>query len=173
MYDSRRLVTSHDPAYIRWNQWIFLRFLENGLAYRAEVTFPKISTPEFILPGDDPTVPGYKGHRVEILAEGQQFVAYGIHPDTLASYQWLQGGPDTVPVAKCAGGRTHRCRAPPPLARTAGGQQPSRGADDPHSRGGGLRILAIHRATSNGPRGRRLIRGACLLLLLEDRQLLA
>jgi leucyl-tRNA synthetase len=34
-YDWRRLVYSHDPTYIRWSQWIFLRFLEAGLAYRA------------------------------------------------------------------------------------------------------------------------------------------
>jgi putative DNA primase/helicase len=66
------------------------------LAYRTETPFRKISTAEFILPGDDWTVPGYKGHRVEILAEGQQFVAYGIHPDTRQPYQWLRGGPDTI-----------------------------------------------------------------------------
>ncbi len=35
-YDWRRTVMSHDPSYIRWTQWIFLRFLEAGLAYRAE-----------------------------------------------------------------------------------------------------------------------------------------
>ena len=35
-YDWRREVKSHDPAYIRWTQWIFLRFLEAGLAYRDE-----------------------------------------------------------------------------------------------------------------------------------------
>jgi leucyl-tRNA synthetase len=35
-YDWRRVVKSHDPSYIRWTQWIFLRFLEAGLAYRAE-----------------------------------------------------------------------------------------------------------------------------------------
>jgi leucyl-tRNA synthetase len=34
-YDWRRVVTSHDPQYIRWSQWIFTRFLEAGLAYRA------------------------------------------------------------------------------------------------------------------------------------------
>jgi hypothetical protein len=68
------------------------------LCYRTETPFPKISTDEFALPGDDPTVPGYKWHRVEILAEGQQFVAYGIHPDTLRPYEWLHGGPDTVPL---------------------------------------------------------------------------
>ena len=34
VYDWRRMVTSHDPSYIRWTQWIFLRFHEQGLAYR-------------------------------------------------------------------------------------------------------------------------------------------
>lgn len=31
---SRKVVTS-DPEYYRWNQWIFLKMLEEGLAYRA------------------------------------------------------------------------------------------------------------------------------------------
>ncbi len=35
-YDWRRMVSSHDPEYIRWTQWIFLQFYEAGLVYRAE-----------------------------------------------------------------------------------------------------------------------------------------
>ena len=35
-YDWRRLVRSHDPSYMRFNQVIFNRFLEAGLAYRKK-----------------------------------------------------------------------------------------------------------------------------------------
>jgi hypothetical protein len=62
------------------------------LCYRADVTFRKIATSRLIMPDGNEA-------QIEILAEGQQFVAYGIHPDTLAPYEWLQDGPDAVPWA--------------------------------------------------------------------------
>src|ERR1700692_2150586 len=34
VYDWRRDIRSHDPQYIRFNQVIFTKFLESGLAYR-------------------------------------------------------------------------------------------------------------------------------------------
>jgi leucyl-tRNA synthetase len=34
MYDWRREVASHDPGFIKWTQWIFLRMYEAGLVYR-------------------------------------------------------------------------------------------------------------------------------------------
>lgn len=53
-------------------------------AYRAEDLFPKVDTGEWL------DQQGRKG-KVEILADGQQFVAAHIHPDTGKPYQWLDG----------------------------------------------------------------------------------
>ena len=36
VYDWRREIKSHDPLYIRFTQWIFLRLFEAGLAYRKQ-----------------------------------------------------------------------------------------------------------------------------------------
>jgi len=33
-YDWSREIASHDPAFYRWTQWLFVKLFENGLAYR-------------------------------------------------------------------------------------------------------------------------------------------
>jgi len=46
-YDWSRMVQSHDPAYYKWDQWIFLKMFEKGLAYRKKAPVnwcPKCNT---------------------------------------------------------------------------------------------------------------------------------
>jgi hypothetical protein len=61
------------------------------LVYRPHQRFAKIQTPELIFPG------GSKA-KLELLADGQQFVAAGIHPDTGAPFRWLDESPADVPI---------------------------------------------------------------------------
>jgi P4 family phage/plasmid primase-like protien len=65
------------------------------LLYCTDTPFTKRSSPFFV------DGAGLK-HRVEILADGQQFVAYGTHPDTGQPYEWIsfEGEPvDLDPAA--------------------------------------------------------------------------
>ena len=61
--------------------------------YRVEAPIRKLSTPTLIL-GDG------SEHKVEILAEGQQFVAFGVHPDTGQPYRWGEQSPLDTPFAE-------------------------------------------------------------------------
>lgn len=58
------------------------------LPLRTLTPFRKIATAFFKLPSDDLE----KHSRVEVLAEGQQFVAYAVHPFTRRPYEWNGGG---------------------------------------------------------------------------------
>lgn len=60
--------------------------------YRAAVPLGKMETPELILP-DGTKV------QVESMGEGQQIVAFGVHPDTRQPYAWPEASPLDVPVA--------------------------------------------------------------------------
>ncbi|HXP99350.1 MAG TPA: DUF3987 domain-containing protein, partial [Solirubrobacteraceae bacterium] len=63
---------------------------------QAEAPFEKLQTRGYRLPGDNPED---KTHKVEILASGQQFVAYNQHPDTGRPYEWNGAGdPLSVPI---------------------------------------------------------------------------
>lgn len=62
---------------------------KRALIYRTELApFKKLEF-SFRLKTD---APDDKPHKIEILADGQQVVAYGIHPDTKKEYQWVTKG---------------------------------------------------------------------------------
>ena len=74
------------------------------LAFRAEQPFAKVQTPELIL--HDGTVV-----RVEVLATGQQFVGFGIHPDTKRDYFWPARSPLDVPASELPAVTAVQCAA--------------------------------------------------------------
>ena len=60
--------------------------------FRCTESVPKMRTAVFHIKGKDCAV--------EILAEGQQFVASGIHPDTKKKYKWVDDTLADIPVDK-------------------------------------------------------------------------
>ena len=62
---------------------------KRAILFRTDRPFAKISTPVFASPD------GCE-HRVEVLCDGQQVIAYGVHPDTGADYSWHHGEPCNV-----------------------------------------------------------------------------
>ena len=63
---------------------------KRAVLFQTSESFDKLSTPFFISPNGD-------AHRVEVLCDGQQFIAHGTHPDTGAAYEWEGGEPASVP----------------------------------------------------------------------------
>lgn len=57
--------------------------------FRATEPRKKVATPVYLV----------NGHKcqIEVLGAGQQFVAYGIHPETEKPYSWASGDPISVP----------------------------------------------------------------------------
>lgn len=54
---------------------------KTGLLYRTDEPFKKVNSKTFV---DDEG----QTHKVEILGDGQQFVAFAVHPDTGEPYRW-------------------------------------------------------------------------------------
>jgi hypothetical protein len=129
------------------------------LCYRLNGSIKKLSTPELFF-GDD-----VKATKGEILGDGQQLVAFGIHPETNAEYYWPEKSPldihaDAIPLVTAealtafiveaeqmirdAGGRTKaeiKAADKPPAADT----KPS-DADMPD------KIAALHESAKPKPR---------------------
>jgi Bifunctional DNA primase/polymerase, N-terminal len=61
---------------------------KRAIPFRTDTPFPKIIR-NFTAPNGDL-------HKIEFLCDGQQFVAFGEHPDTHQPYRWHGGDPRTV-----------------------------------------------------------------------------
>ncbi len=91
MFDWEREMVSCDPAYYRWSQWFFARFLEAGLAYRGEAllnwspTLQTVLANEQVIDGKDERV----GQPVIQRLMEQWFFAITKYADELLSFEGI------------------------------------------------------------------------------------
>ena len=110
------------------------RWPKQLLIYRTSATFAKRTIPQ-----------------LEVLAKGQQFVAFGIHPDTRLPYSWPEESPLDVALDRLP--LVNEGMIDALVAELAG----ILGTGDPSSRGGGRR--------NGGPAGQRPVRNVSGLVV--------
>ena len=92
--DWDREVSSHDPRFYRWTQWLFLKFYEHGLAYRKEAPVnwcphdQTVIANEYIVDGHCERC----GALVELRNMTQWFFKTTAYADELLEYELPPGG---------------------------------------------------------------------------------
>src|SRR6201994_1189974 len=97
--DWRREVATCDPEYYRWNQWLFLRMLESGIAYRRTGVVNWDPQDQTVL-ANEQVIDG-RGWRTGALIEKREIPMYYLRitafaEDLLAGLGRMPGWPDRV-----------------------------------------------------------------------------
>ncbi len=99
-YDWSRMIESHKPEYYKWDQWIFLKMFERGLAYRKKAPVNYCGKCKTVL-ANEQVVNGkcwrHEDSDVEIRHLEQWFLKITDYADELNSYlDRLDGWPETI-----------------------------------------------------------------------------
>ncbi len=92
--DWEREVSAHQPSFYRWTQWLFLRFFEQGLAYRKEAPVnwcphdQTVVANEYVIDGKCERC----GTPVELRKLTQWFFRVTAYADELLEYELPPGG---------------------------------------------------------------------------------
>jgi leucyl-tRNA synthetase len=92
--DWDRQVSTHDPGFYRWTQWLFLKFFEAGLAYRKEAPFNWCPNDQTVL-ANEQVIDGRCercGAEVELRKLTQWFFKITDYADELLTYELPPGG---------------------------------------------------------------------------------
>ncbi len=97
--DWAREISTHEPSYYRWTQWLFLRFFERGLAYRKEAPVKWCPNDQTVL-ANEQVIDGRCercGHEVEAKNLTQWFFRITDYADALLDeMSLLEDWPDRV-----------------------------------------------------------------------------
>jgi leucyl-tRNA synthetase len=92
--DWDREVSTHDPEFYRWTQWLFLKFFEAGLAYRKEAPVNWCPNDQTVL-ANEQVINGHCercGAEVELRKLAQWFFKITDYADELLTYELPPGG---------------------------------------------------------------------------------
>ena len=92
--DWDREVSTHDPDFYRWTQWLFLKFFEAGLAYRKEAPVNWCPNDQTVL-ANEQVINGRCercGAEVELRKLAQWFFKITDYADELLTYELPPGG---------------------------------------------------------------------------------
>jgi leucyl-tRNA synthetase len=97
--DWRREIATCDPAYYRWNQWLFLRMLEQGIAYRRTGVVNWDPVDQTVL-ANEQVIDG-RGWRTGALIEKREIPMYYLNitryaQELLDALEGLEGWPERV-----------------------------------------------------------------------------
>jgi leucyl-tRNA synthetase len=118
--DWRREVATCDPQYYRWNQWLFLRMLEKGLAYRKTGVVNWDPVDQTVL-ANEQVIEG-RGWRTGALVERREIPMYYLNitryaEELLEALDSLSGWPERVRVMQANWiGRSEGCEIAFPYA---------------------------------------------------------
>ena len=127
--DWRRELATCDPQYYRWNQWLFLRMLERGIAYRKTGVVNWDPVDQTVL-ANEQVIDG-RGWRTGALVEKREIPMYYLNitryaDELLQSLNELKGWPERVKLMQANWiGRSEGCEIAFPYApdtRTAMGR---------------------------------------------------
>ncbi|HVN45790.1 MAG TPA: leucine--tRNA ligase [Steroidobacteraceae bacterium] len=121
--DWSREVATCDPGYYRWNQWLFLRMLEKGLAYRKTGVVNWDPVDQTVL-ANEQVIEG-RGWRTGALVEKREIPMYYLNitryaDELLEALDTLSGWPERVRVMQANWiGRSEGCEIAFPYAEDA------------------------------------------------------
>jgi len=118
--DWSREIATCDPGYYRWNQWLFLRMLEKGLAYRKTAVVNWDPVDQTVL-ANEQVIDG-RGWRTGALVEKREIPMYYLNitryaDELLEALDTLSGWPERVRVMQANWiGRSEGCEIAFPYA---------------------------------------------------------